>query len=84
MSLYESPKSLGASLSAHTLRGTGSASPYGRQFFCHITYKLTKINNFHLESLICGIKQQFNPILSQVQYEVMAEWRLKGKDKQIY
>ena len=42
-------------------------------------FKGPKINNVHLESLICGIKQQFNPILSQIQYEVMAEWRLKGR-----
>lgn len=35
------------------------------------------ILNSYLESLICGIKQQFNPILSQVQYEVMAEWCLQ-------
>lgn len=38
------------------------------------------ILNSYLESLICGIKQQFNPILSQVQYEVMAEWRLQRQE----
>lgn len=37
------------------------------------------INNVHLESLIGGIKEQFDPILSQVQYEVMAEWCLEQK-----
>lgn len=38
-----------------------------------------KMNNFHLQSLICGIKQQFNPILSQVQYKVMAQWCLEER-----
>lgn len=33
----------------------------------------------HLKSLVCGIEQQFNPILSQVQYEVMAKWCLVGE-----
>lgn len=33
----------------------------------------------HLQSLVCGIEQQFNPILSQVQYEVVAEWCLEGE-----
>lgn len=31
----------------------------------------------HLEPLVCGIKQQFNPILGHVEHEVMAEWRLE-------
>lgn len=64
------------SLCPHT---TGSSTPW--QFFASPTSSTPplKINNFHLESLICGIKQQFNPILSQVQYEVMAEWRLEGR-----
>jgi len=35
----------------------------------------------HFQSLIAGVKQQFNSILSQVENEVMAEWHLFEEEK---
>lgn len=37
----------------------------------------------HLQSLIAGVKQQFNSILSQVENEVVAEWHLFEGEKQV-
>lgn len=37
----------------------------------------------HFQSLIAGVKQQFNSILSQVENEVVAEWHLFREEKQV-
>lgn len=62
----------------HLSRRKSETSAHGCQECLEETVgALLIILNSYLESLICGIKQQFNPILSQVQYEVMAEWCLQ-------
>lgn len=61
----------------HLSRRKSETSAHECQVFEETVGALLIILNSYLESLICGIKQQFNPILSQVQYEVMAEWCLQ-------
>lgn len=40
-------------------------------------YSPSSTRDIYLEPLVCGIEQQFDAILSQIQYEVVAEGHLE-------
>lgn len=46
----------------------------------HTPHSPCSTHQLYLEPLICGIKEQFDAILSQIQYEVMAEGHLEDTE----